>query len=489
MFHTVVACDSKYGIAKNGIIPWECPKDLSEFRKLTTGNIILMGRKTYQTILPDHNTQTLPALKNRINLIVSDTFPTTDKTIISKSLEVTDYMQLYSTLFCFNSILDAVEFCKKLYLRFNLPTYVVGGASIYQWFIERRLITTEYITELDHDFECDQFYPKVPYDEINQDGIGYEQDYLVTYTENSHFVTRNITGTYSTIRHRNKFEQEFLNFGSRILYYGNTKSDRTGTGTISLFGNHLVFDLSNNVFPLLTTRKMFLRGIFEELMLYLRGQTDNTILESKGISVWTANTTREFLDSRGLQHLPVGDMGPSYGFLFRYFGAKYVDCKTNYTGQGVDQLTKLIHTIKTNPADRRMIISLWDPVNLDNCPLPPCLYNYQFYVADGKLSCMMTQRSSDYAVAGGWNVATGALLTIMLASITNLLPGTLTWNMGDTHVYKNLTDDFSSQLRRAPYTFPLLYISKKDQITDYEFTDLKLVNYLHHDPIAFKMSV
>ena len=446
MFSIVVAYDAEYGIGKNQSIPWKCPEDLAFFKKLTTGNVVIMGRKTYESIGKP--------LPNRTNIVISKTLPldTVGVTVV-RDLE------------------SCCEVCSKIP---NLEYYVIGGAEIYKMFLASGLVSCAYVTEIVGSYECDVFYPNelesLPR-KINKIQHNPDKFYITKYT------------------YINFEERSFLVLGKEILNTYCEKQDRTGTGTVSLFGKRLEFNLEHGKFPLLTSRKMFVRGIFEELMLYIRGQTNNNILAAKGINVWTPNTTREFLDSRGLQHLPAGDMGPSYGFLFRHFGAEYTDCKTDYTGKGVDQLGRVIHLLKTNPNDRRMIISLWDPVNIDNCPLPPCLYNYQFYVYDGKLSCMMTQRSSDFAIAGGWNVATGALLTYMLARVCNLEPGKLIWNLGDVHVYKNLIEEFRKQLDREPYQFPIISIPKKENIEDYEFKDIKLFGYKSHPALNFTLSV
>lgn len=448
-FNTIVAYDSKFGIGKDGKIPWDIPTDLYRFKQLTTGNVVIMGRKTYESIGKP--------LNNRINIIISKTL----------KLENTE------NLYFFNDIIEAFKFASSI----KKTKFVIGGQNIYKWFLDNNLITTEYVTKIYYDYNCDVFYPK------------YTRGVLKDCHGDEMGSNAKVIYEFWTYDYKNQEEALFLTMGRSILNQGESRDDRTGTGTLSAFGKQLTFDLSNNTFPLLTTRKMFLRGIFEELMLYLRGQTDSKILEEKKINVWQGNTTREFLDKRNLQHLPVGDMGPSYGFLFRHFGAKYIDCKTDYTGQGADQLANVIHLLKTNTTSRRIIISLWDPVNIDSCPLPPCLYNYQFYVANGELSCMMTQRSSDYAVAGGWNIATGALLTIMLAQATDLKPKTLIWNIGDMHLYKNVIDNFKLQLKREPYIFPKLYLPKKEDITTYEFKDLQLINYNYHDAIDFHMNV
>lgn len=445
MFSIVVAYDEHYGIGKNNTIPWKCPEDLAFFKRLTKGNVVIMGRKTYESIGKP--------LVDRVNIVIS-------KTMSLDTPGVTVVRNLESC-------------CKECAKIPNVNYYVIGGADIYTMFLKADLVSESYVTEITGVYDCDVSFP----------------DELSSLPRRLQRIETLDNGIISKWTYLNDEEMSFLNLGKDILKSGTEKLDRTGTGTISLFGQQLEFDLTDNRFPLLTSRKMFLRGVFEELMLYIRGQTNNQILVEKGINVWTPNTTREFLDNRGLQHLPVGDMGPSYGFLFRHFGAKYIDCNTDYKGQGIDQLARVIKLIKTNPYDRRMIISLWDPTNIDKCPLPPCLYNYQFYVSDGKLSCMMTQRSSDFAIAGGWNVATGALLTIMVAAVCDLKPGKLVWNLGDVHVYKNLVDEFKKQLDRTPYKFPKLSINKKESIEQYEYSDLTLLGYKSHGPLTFTLSV
>jgi dihydrofolate reductase/thymidylate synthase len=443
MFSTVVAMDSKKGIATDNIIPWHFSEDLKFFRELTENNVVIMGRKTYESIGKP--------LPNRINIVITR-----------------GVQPLHPDVIAFNDMWRCVDYCLTQHKDKKL--FVIGGEQIYKWFLENNLVETEYVTQISNDYSCNVFYPSKL---VGPKKVVYICDEYFRYE----------------LHHTNTEEYEFLQLGKKILETGVDKSDRTGTGTLSIFGQRLEFDLSGNTFPLLTTRKMFIRGIFEELMLYLRGQTDSSILESKGINVWTGNTSRSFLDAKGLQHLPVGDMGPSYGFLFRHFGAEYKTCKDDYKGQGVDQLYNLINTIKNNPNDRRLRISLWDPANLTKCPLPPCLEQYQFYVENGKLSCMMTQRSSDYVVAGGWNVATGALLTYLISAVTDLTPNKLIWNIGDTHVYKNVKSQLEEQVARKPYLFPKILINKRQKIEDFEFDDIKLLGYKYHGPIQMVMNI
>ncbi len=298
--------------------------------------------------------------------------------------------------------------------------------------------------------------------------------------------------------HPNPKETEFLAVIQRVLNQP-SRPDRTGVGTRSLFNVNLSFSLSENQFPLMTTRRLIPRMVFEELMWILRGQTDNSILQLKKIHVWDANTNREFLDTHDLHHLPIGDVGESYGFLMRHFGAEYIDCKTDYIDQGYDQLAELVGLLKTDPTNRRLILNLWNPARMRNMALPPCLFNYQFYVDTSstpfRLSCKMTQRSSDISLAGGWNICTGALLVNMLALVCEMEPFELYWSVGDCHIYQNQIETTQEQLRRTPYAFPKLFITQLpegetplDKLLNFEWSDFFVRNYVSHPPIKFQMN-
>jgi thymidylate synthase len=268
--------------------------------------------------------------------------------------------------------------------------------------------------------------------------------------------------------------------------------DRTGTGTWSLFGVSLTFPLSGGQFPLLTTRRLPLKSIHAELMWILGGHTDAKLLSDQGVRVWEPNTTRAFLDARGLYHLPEGDIGPSYGFNLRHFGAHYTSCRANYRGKGVDQLARLVEGLKTDPFGRRHILSLWDPRTVDTAALPPCGFNYQFFVEPdpspyssasqpslARLGLVLTQRSSDIALAGGWNVASASLLTVLLAHRLGMTPSRLIWNVGDCHLYRNQVDAVAEQLERTPKPFPTLRVvgALDSPIESTPWTALQLEGY------------
>lgn len=459
-FISVVSYDSEKGIGINYsdgkyVIPWRFKEDMEHFRKLTSGGIVIMGRKTYESIgkpLPD-----------RLNFI------------ISRTKDIPGCQTFADPMSC-------IRQCK---FYDDKKIFVIGGGEIYKWFIDNNFITEEYVTEIDVNYQCNVFYPSVKYSErklvlsvVSQNIDG----------EKKQKVNANFNIYHQYVANHN--EQKMLDIMRELITSNYViRNDRTNVGTISTFGKQIEFDLSKDIFPLMTTRRMFFRGIFEELMMFIRGETDSTIMERKGINIWKDNTSREFLNSRGLFNLPVGDMGHSYGFSMRHFGGNYIDCKTDYKNEGFDQLTYVINEIKNNPCSRRLIINLWEPNFMHKAALPPCLYMYQFYVSNGELSCMMTQRSSDFALAGGWNVATGSLLTILLASVCNLAPKKLIWCVGDLHIYSNNVDSCSIQIERCPTIYPkLIIVNKKTDITKYEYSDLSLINYNPQSSITFSMN-
>jgi thymidylate synthase len=303
---------------------------------------------------------------------------------------------------------------------------------------------------------------------------------------------KNYTTPFIRKKMTNEEEETFLQLVHKILQ-SPIRPSRTGVDIHSTFGTTLLFSLSR--FPLLTTRKIQLRLVFEELMWFIRGQTDVRILQQKNVHVWDDNSTREFLDKVGLTNTPTHTIGKSYGYQMRSFGGDSIHG---------DQLRNVIDQLIHEPTSRRMLINLWNPSELQEMALPPCLYGYQFYVdweQDGtkKLSVVLTQRSSDIALAGGWNIATGALLVYLLCHVLGMKPGLLRWNVGDAHVYQNQVDAVEKQLQRIPHEFPTLRIRKEiptelttdsvlDAICSMEWSDVVLENYHPHGRIQIAMN-
>jgi len=274
-----------------------------------------------------------------------------------------------------------------------------------------------------------------------------------------------------------------------IIDTGIPREDRTGVGTRALFGKMMRFDLRKS-FPLLTTKRVFWRGVMEELLWFVKGDTNAKHLSDRGIKIWDGNGSREFLDKRGLGHREEMDLGPVYGFQWRHFGAKYVDMHTDYTGQGVDQLAECIRKIKEDPTDRRIVLSAWNPADLSEMALPPCHMFCQFFVANGELSCLMYQRSCDMGLGVPFNIASYSLLTLMVAQVCGLKPGEFIHTMGDAHVYQNHVEPLETQLQRTPRPFPILKVNPNvTDIDGFQPSDFEMVGYNPLGKIAMEMAV
>ncbi|KAL7984371.1 hypothetical protein Chor_002941 [Crotalus horridus] len=260
-------------------------------------------------------------------------------------------------------------------------------------------------------------------------------------------------------------EIQYLQQVEQILRFGHKKEDRTGTGTLSIFGMQARYNLRDD-FPLLTTKRVFWKGVLEELLWFIKGSTNAKELSAKGVKIWDANGSRQFLDKQGFFSREEGDLGPIYGFQWRHFGAEYKDMNTDYTGEGVDQLQQVIDTIRNNPDDRRIIMCAWNPKDLSAMALPPCHALCQFYILNGELSCQLYQRSGDMGLGVPFNIASYSLLTSMIAHVTGL------------------------KLQRQPRPFPKLKILRKvENINDFRADDFEIEDYQPHPAIKMEMAV
>ena len=282
-------------------------------------------------------------------------------------------------------------------------------------------------------------------------------------------------------------ESGYLQAMRDILENGEKRITRNSI-TLSKFSVKLDFDIRES-FPLLTTKKVFWKGIVAELLWFIQGDTNSKHLESQKVNIWKANSTREFLDENGLYDYSEGDCGPIYGFQWRHFGAKYRGMDENYIYQGIDQLQQVIQLIRTEPTSRRIFMSAWNPIQLNHMCLPPCHVSYQFYVSNqSELSCILYQRSGDMFLGIPFNIASAALLTYMIAKITEKTPGSLTIMIGDAHIYENHIDAVKIQLSREPLPFPTLKLSNTfSNMDDYKKEHIELENYICHDAIVAEM--
>lgn len=488
---------------------YRIPSELKFFKKTTinshnNSNLIVMGRKTFESLNKS-------PLQNRMNYVIS-----TQSDILNK-----EYKNIDNLLF-FNSIDKCLEYSKTH--TFN-NMFICGGTSIYKYFIDNNLLDYLLITKINK--PCldlgDVFFPDFTdkfklidtESHINKSGtqILTNDKHLFDYSINTYINLTRFTNnekykifyhkknnhkynplinnlimpehqavSYSTIANSQyNSEYNYLNQLRNVLENGKIRETRNSK-TLSIFGINMDFDISKTI-PLLTTKKIYWKGIINELLWFLKGQTNNKYLQDNKVYIWNGNSSREFLDSRNLEHLKEGDCGPIYGFQWRHFNAKYVDCNSDYTSKGIDQFQNVINTINTDPMSRRMIISAWNPCQLDEMCLPPCHVLYQFYVSinsdgDKCLSCSMYQRSGDMFLGVPFNIASTATLTYIIANITNCKPDKITIKIGDAHIYESHIDAVNKQLSREPTYFPTLEIKNKSKnIEDYIVDDFIINDY------------
>ena len=251
-------------------------------------------------------------------------------------------------------------------------------------------------------------------------------------------------------------ERQYLDLLADILETGAVRDDRTGTGTKGVFGRQMRFDLARG-FPLLTTKKLHLKSIVYELLWFLRGETNVRWLQERGVSIWNEWAGAD------------GELGPVYGKQWRSWASP--------DGRSIDQIEKLVEGLKTNPYSRRHIVSAWNPADVEDMALPPCHCLFQFFVADGKLSCQLYQRSADVFLGVPFNIASYALLTLMLAKVARLEPGDFVHTLGDAHLYLNHLEQAREQIGREPYPLPVMHVAQRDDLFAYEFEDFRLEGY------------
>ena len=458
----IVAFTAKgMGIGKDGKIPWTIREDLARFAMVTWGEAVIMGTKTWLS-LPKR------PLADRWNIVVTTQWPNVVKAWND------------NTMIIHESDLDTVHtLCKpKIY-------WVIGGAKLYARYMG--IADEIHATVIDKEFACDVHFPLA--------GFG---DYVInSYSEPKFSDAENCTYRYVTYEKSDNIKEKeavYLNHVRRILEQGESRVDRTQTGTISIFGTQMHFDISR-CFPLITTKFVPFKSVIKELLFFLRGETNSKVLEDQNVHIWKANTTRDFLDKRGLKAYHEGDMGPMYGFNWRFFGAEYRGCDADYHGQGYDQLANLIEGLKTDPFSRRHMLTTFNPAEVDKSVLAPCHgIVAQFYVHDEtkRLSCHVYIRSSDTFLGLPFNIASYAALTYLIAKICDMEPQDLIISIGDAHIYKNHVEQLREQLRRDPYPFPCLEVDdavRHLKLEDITVDDFMLVNYMHHPGIKGVMAV
>ena len=291
-------------------------------------------------------------------------------------------------------------------------------------------------------------------------------------------------------------ELGYLNLIRQIIKSGKKQVGRNGT-TYTSIGETLRFSLEDNKIPLMTTKKLAWRVCLKELLWFMNGDTNNKLLKEQNVKIWNGNGTREFLNSRGLNYLNEDDLGPVYGHQWRFWNAPYsktLGCNKEYKGSGIDQLQNIINeknkSKETGESSRRMIMSAWNPEQLDEMALPPCHVLSQYHLVDNKLSCTLYQRSGDVGLGIPFNIASYSFLTHLLAKHCDLETGEFIHFIGDAHIYDDHIEPLKIQLENEPYEFPELeIIENREHIDDYKFEDFKVTNYKFHKAIKMDMRV
>lgn len=456
MFIIIGAVTKNLLIGKNNDIPWKIFEDLISFRKMTMGNIVIMGRRTFESIK-----KPLPGRKNIV--------------LTNQKIESHEENLIFTDLKDLKGHLDN-----------DKKWFVIGGAQIYKLFLDRTSIL--YLTWIDKKIEggdeC-SFFPSFSGFKLVEFSPLYYSDFeKCNYRYLTYRPSLSVSGEYG-----------YINLLKKVLTNGHYRSDRTGTGTIGLFGEQLRFDISETI-PLLTSKFVSFDNIIKELLWFLKGQTDAKILSEQGVTIWNGNSTREFLDNRQLYEYEVGDIGPMYFFQVYHFNAEYKGCREDYEGKGFDQMKKLYESLKNDPFSRRHLLTTFNPMALDKSVLAPCHgIVIQFYVheKDGKiLSCHMYQRSVDLFLGLPYNIVSYALLTYIIAFQLDMKPGEIIISTGDTHIYLNHVEQIRQQLQNPIYPFPKVVLDPSIRfktLGEIDVKDFQVVGYFSNKVISGKMAI
>jgi thymidylate synthase len=515
---SLVACvafqNSKFSLGKNNDLQFHLKDDMLMFKNLTSvvckspatpgqgpigalslssvdKNVVVMGRQTWFSIPSRHR-----PLVGRLNLVLTNDshlhrispYPNKLELALRGNKAFTKDMYFLN----FSQFID-------FYARTNSNVYVIGGGQIYNMFMQNHAIKPSvlYLTHVLDWIPTPDATPDT-YMECMSDDYS-----LVSYSNKIYDKKSNVHYRYLAYKLNETVgeEHKYLNLCSKVLMTGNERIDRTQTGTISIFGDQLHFDISKCV-PLLTTKRVPWKHCIQELLWFLRGDTDAKILQRQGVKIWDKNTSRDFLDARGLEHFDEGILGAGYGWQMRFFGAKYSQAfsDTSFIDRaqigGVDQLELIIDALKTDPFSRRIMMCYWNPPDFDKTALLPCHFSCQFYVRqEGNekfLDCHFTMRSNDLFLGNPFNIFSYTTLTYIIAMKCDMKPGRLVYSGGDIHIYKNHIEQVKQQLTRTPRPFPMLKLNESIKYKDFDnisIDDFEVIGYFPHNTIKANMAV
>ncbi len=468
-FSIVVATDKDGGIGLNKnnkySIPWSNALDMKFFKDLTSSKdikkVIIMGKNTYFSLPIDN-------LPNRTNIVI-----TSNPSLITNK-----------DVFTFTNLNEALKFSKQ----FD-EIYVIGGSQLYKEALKHESLDKIYWNIINKtNEECNIKFPLSFEDVQNHFILDKQYDLSILNSDDIKF--------YKFLSNKNTDEAKYLSLLDEIMKYGNERKTRNSI-TKSLFGKQLIFDLKDK-FPLLTTKKMFLRGIFEELVWFLKGETNSKILENKKVNIWKWNSTQDFIDSQNLPYKE-GDIGAMYGFQLNHAGTQYIDCNTNYKDKGFNQVQYCLDLLKIDKYSRRIIMTTYIPHEASKGVLYPCHgITIQFYVKEvdniNYLSCHMYQRSADMFLGVPFNIASYSLIVYMFCHILNndsdikFVPDELIISFGDVHIYSEHYEQVKEQVSRTTKLFPQIKFKEiRSKLEDFVWEDIQIENYNPHSLIKAEM--
>ena len=475
-------------IGVNNDLYCKIKSDLKMFQTITSTkfngleNAIVMGYNTWKSIGR--------ILKNRINIVISKNHK--------------DELKGIDGILSFENLEECFQDFQSLKSKEYGKIFIIGGSSLFEEVFNDYypFIDLIYQTQFHHlddinnitQSKLDEY--DIRYISINmntnndftliKDERKVEEGEVFDF-QNNEYISKEIhysEKVYQFKKNTNSQEYQYLNLLKEILKDGFKKESRN-SAVYSSFGSRMKFDLREG-FPLLTTKKMPWKTILRELLWFIKGSTSNKELQDKKVHIWDANASKEFLESRGLSY-EEGDLGPVYGFQWRHFGAEYKNHKTDYQGQGIDQLQWVINEIKENPSSRRLIMNAWNPVDLDKMALPPCHVMVQFNIEGNYIDAQLYQRSGDMFLGVPFNISSYAFLLHIVGKITGYIPRYFIHIIGDTHIYENHIEAVDEQLKRIPCRFPTLDINDIESIDQLKEEDFKIINYNCSSTIKAKM--
>jgi dihydrofolate reductase / thymidylate synthase len=469
-FSIIAAISRNNGIGYKNSLPWMIPQDTRHFHQTTVGQdgemtALIMGARTFESLKEP--------LQDRINIVVT-----------SDSNQYKDMVDDQTLVFFTESLDKALQICVDGLVS---KVFVIGGQELYHEAARHPRCKSVMVTRIKEEYMCDRYW-QFPDRETKELFI------LTESYEMLGFCHKNLKDVQMTVEEWTPFtsnheENSYLRLLKEILDNGAVKDTRTGLKTRSLFGRQLRFDLQKG-FPLMTTKSVPLRVVFEELMWFIRGETDVDKLKAKNVHIWDDNTSRQTLDKMGLTEMEEGTLRYGYGFQWRHFGEEYVTKHHEY--KGFDQLGEVIRLLKSDRDSRRIVLTAWNPSQIRESVLPPCHVMYIFNVCQNKLSTMLVMRSSDTPLGLPFNIASTAMLTHIMAHICGLEVGEVVASLGDCHIYENQEEGVRELLKRIPFEFPKVNIvnfSTDQNIESLEWANIELKNYRCYSKIEIPMAV